>query len=140
MHAAVTPTSLPISIATGRGDEAESRRPIPLSEGVRVEGPRGRPRKRPRRVHADTVYDTMINRMRLKRRHIHADLSGRTKHPTGREASPLRQGAPKRVRYSVERFFSRMRCFGRIDSRHDRSADAFSGFVHMGCTLILARR
>jgi hypothetical protein len=49
------PSSLPISIMIGRGNEHESRMVFPLLDGIRVHAPnrRGRPRKKPMRVHAD---------------------------------------------------------------------------------------
>lgn len=134
----MTPASVPVSVMIGRGNESESRRLIPLLEQVRVKGRRGRPRRRPFRVHADTIYDTMMNRMYLQRRHVRCNIPRRARHPVGRP--PLfDRDAMKRTRYSVERFFSWMKCFRRIDSRYDRSADAYMGFVHIGCILIIMR-
>jgi transposase len=39
----------------------------------------------------------------------------------------------------VERFFSWIKSFRRIDTRYDRLAEAFMGFVRLGCILILMR-
>jgi hypothetical protein len=81
IHVAVTPASLPVAIMIGRGNEHESRKLIPLMESVGVKMPdrRGRPRKRPTRVHADKNYDTFLVRLYLQRRHVHANIPRRSK-------------------------------------------------------------
>lgn len=136
----MTPASLPIAIMIGRGNEHESRKVIPLMESVsvKVPGRRGRPRKRPTRVHADKNYDTFLVRLYLQRRHVRANIPRRSKKkPVGRPTMFDKQAL--KIRYTVERFFSWLKSFRRIDTRYDRSADAFMGFVRAGCILILMR-
>ncbi len=125
----------------GRGNEHESRKLFPLMNGIRVKAPhrRGRPRKIPRRVHADKNYDTFLVRLYLQRRHVHTNIPRRSrKRHVGRPTIFDKQ-ALKETRYTVERFFSWIKSFRRIDTRYDRLADAFMGFVRLGCILILMR-
>ena len=63
------PTSLPITIDLGPGDEHESRRLFPLLRNVRIRGTR-RPRNRPKCVYADNKYHTPLVMMYLTGRGI----------------------------------------------------------------------
>lgn len=45
-----------------------------------------------------------------------------------------------RVRSSVERFFSWLKSFRRIQTRYDRLASTYLGFLQLGCVMILMRR
>jgi hypothetical protein len=102
----VTPASLPVSVAIGRGNEHESRRVIPLTEATSVKPPRGRPRKRPERVHADTNYDTFLVRLYLLRRHVRANIPSRSKKKRPGRPRIFDKQALRKTRYTVERFFS----------------------------------
>jgi transposase len=137
----VTPASLPVAIMVGRGNEHESRKVIPLMESIRVKAPnrRGRPRKRPERVHADKNYDTFLVRLYLQRRHVHANIPRRSKKRRVGRPTIFDKEALKKIRYTVERFFSWIKSFRRIDTRYDRLVEAFMGFVRLGCILILMR-
>jgi transposase len=132
----VTPDSLPVSVAIGRGNEHESRRLIPLMEAISVEPPRGRPRKRPERLHADTNYDTFL----VQRRHVRANIPSRSKKKRPGRLRIFDKQALRKTRYAVERFFSWIKSFRRIDTRYDRLASSFMGFIHIACSLILMRR
>jgi transposase len=137
----VTPRSLPVSITIGRGNEHESRKLFPLMESICVKTPnqRGRPKKRPDRVHADKNYDTFIVRLYLQRRHVHANIPRRSRKKRVGGPTIFDKTALKKTRYAVERFFSWIKSFRRIDTRYDRSADAFMAFFRLGCILILMR-
>ena len=137
----MTPASLPIAILIGRGNEHESRKVIPLMESIGVKAPnrRGRPRKRPDRVHADKNYDTFLVRLYLQRRHVHANIPRRSRKKRVGRPTIFDKKALREIRYTVERFFSWIKSFRRIDTRYDRRADAFMGFIRLGCILILMR-
>ncbi len=137
----MTPASLPVSITIGRGNEHESRKLFPLMNGISVKAPhrRGRSRKIPRRVHADKNYDTFLVRLYLQRRHIHANIPRRSKKKRVGRPAIFDKEALRKTRYTVERFFSWLKASRRIDTRYDRSADAFMGFVRLGCIMILMR-
>lgn len=133
IHAAVTPSSFPVCIMMGIGNEHESGKLFPLMNGIRVNAPhqRGRLKKRPRRVHADKNYDTFLVRLYLQRRHVYANKPRRSKKKRVGRPSIFDKKALRKTRYTVERFFSWIKPFRRIDTRYDRLADAFMGFVRL---------
>jgi transposase len=140
VHVVVTPSSLPVAIDLGPGDEHESRRLFPLLKNIRIKSTR-RPRSRPKRVYADTKYSTPLVMMYLASRGIAA----RIKERANRKRKP---GRPRmfdhetysRIRSSVERFFAWMKSFRRIQTRYDRLASTYLGFLQLGCVMILMRR
>jgi transposase len=131
---------MPVTIDLGPGDEHESRRLFPLLTNLRIKSTR-RPRSRPKRVYADTKYNTPLVMMYLAGRGIAARIKERTN-------KKRRPGRPRvfdyvnytRVRSSVERFFSWLKSFRRIQTRHDRLASTYLGFLQLGCVTILMRR
>ena len=96
-------------------------------------------RKRPKRIHADTNYDTPLLRYYLRRKHVVANIPSRARKRRRGRPRLFDGEALKRIRYTVERFFSWMKSFRRIDSRYDRRASSFMGFIHIACSLILMR-
>jgi transposase len=66
----------------------------------------------------------------------------------GRANVKRRAGRPRifdyatyaRVRSSVERFFGWLKSFRRIQTRYDRLASTYLGFLQLGCVMILMRR
>jgi transposase len=53
------------------------------------------------------------------------------------DGRPLRR---YRKRWGVERLFAWLQNFRRLITRHERHAENFLGFVHLGCICILLRR
>jgi len=135
----VTPASLPVSITIGKGNEHESRKLIPLMKAISVKAPngRGRPRKKPSRVHADKNYDTFLVRLYLQSRNIHTNIPRRSKKKRVGRPAIFDKQALRKTRYTVERFFGWIKSFRRIDTRYDRLASAFMGFIHIACILII---
>ena len=131
---------MPVTIDLGPGNEHESRQLMPLLKSIRIRGTR-RPRSRPKRVYADTKYNTPLVMMYLAARGIAARIKGRA----NRKRKP---GRPRvfdyenytRVRSSVERFFGWLKSFRRIQTRYDRLASTYLGFLQLGCVMILMRR
>ncbi len=92
-----------------------------------VRGKRGRPRKRPGKLHADKAYDSRALREELRRRGITPRLARR-----GVESSE-RLGC---YRWVVERTISWLNRFRRLRIRYERRADIHLAFLHIGCALI----
>ena len=92
-----------------------------------VRGRRGRPRRRPGKLHADKAYDVRRIRQALTRRHIKIRIARR-----GVESSQ-RLG---RHRWVIERSLSWLMRFRRLVRRYDRTAAHFAAFVTIACTLI----
>ena len=92
-----------------------------------IKRPRGRPRKRPDKLHADKAYDSPRCRRALRRRHIKVRLARK-----GIESSK-RLG---RHRWVVERTLAWLAKYRRLTIRYERRADIHQAFLHLGCALI----
>jgi IS5 family transposase len=91
---------------------------------------RGRPRKRPYKLHADKGYDYLRCRQALRSRGIIPRIARR-----GIESSE-RLG---RYRWVVERTLSWLNRFRRLKVRYERRADIHQGFLSLGCAFICLR-
>ena len=95
-----------------------------------IKGPRGRPgrpRKRPKKLHADKGYDFPRCREALRKRGIKARIARR-----GIDSSE-RLG---RHRWVVERTLAWLARYRRLAVRYERRADIHEAFLHLGCSLI----
>lgn len=108
-----------------------------MMKGIRIKAPHQR--GRPRRIHADKNYDTFLARLYLQRRHTHANIPRRSRKRHVGRPTIFDKKALRNIRYTVERFFSWIKSIRRIDTRYDRLADAFMGFIHIACNLILMK-
>lgn len=90
---------------------------------------RGRPRKRPTKLHADKGYDYRHCRQALRARSIIPRIARR-----GVESSE-RLG---RYRWVVERTLSWLNRFRRLKVRYERRSDIHQAFLSLGCALICA--
>lgn len=88
---------------------------------------RGRPRKRPEKLHADKGYDFPRCRRALRKRGIKARIARRgvdTSEGLGRH------------RWVVERTLAWLARYRRLAVRYERRADIHEAFLHLGCSLI----
>ncbi len=63
-------------------------------------------------------------------------------HRSNRKRAPTQDGRPLRRykhRWKVERLFAWLQNYRRLITRHERHAENFLGFVHLGCISILLR-
>ncbi len=88
---------------------------------------RGRPRKRPEKLHADKGYDAKKCRKALRKRGIKSRIARK-----GVESSE-RLG---RHRWVVERTLAWLSRYRRLTVRYERRADIHEALLHLGCTLI----
>jgi IS5 family transposase len=88
---------------------------------------RGRPRKRPTKLHADKAYDFPRCRRALRARGIIPRIARR-----GIESSE-RLG---RYRWVVERTLSWLNRYRRLKVRYERRADIHQAFLTVACALI----
>ena len=88
---------------------------------------RGRPRKRPVKLHADKGYDFPGCREALRRRGIKGRIARR-----GMDSSE-KLG---RHRWVVERTLAWLARYRRLAVRYERRADIHEGFLHLDCSLI----
>lgn len=92
-----------------------------------IRGKRGRPRRRPGKLHADKAYHSAANRAALRCRHIRPRLARK-----GREAKE-RLG---RHRWGAERTLAWLHSFRRLAVRYERRADIQEAFLWLGAALI----
>jgi transposase len=92
-----------------------------------IRGRRGRPLRRPQKLHADKAYNARHNRAVLRRRHIQPRLARK-----GIESSE-RLG---RYRWVVERTLAWLHQFRRLNVRYERRADIHEAFLQLGAVLI----
>ena len=141
IHAVVTKRSLPVTVTIGSGREHEGRKLIPIMETISIRhGRKGRPRKRPEVLYADTKYDIPLNRFYLDRKHIRSQIPSslsRKKH-SGRPRA-FDKPSYNRIRSSIERFNGWIKAFRRIVIRYDRLPSVYLGFVHLACIVIYLR-
>src|SRR5215213_1809173 len=92
-----------------------------------IKRPRGRPRRRPDKLHADKAYDARKRRAALRRRGITPRIARK-----GID-SKTRLG---RHRWVVERDFAWLHRNRRLLIRFERRDDLQAAFLHLGCALI----
>jgi transposase len=92
-----------------------------------IRGRRGRPRRRPDKLHADKAYNSAANRAALRRRHIAPRLARK-----GVE-SKERLG---RYRWVAERTLAWLHGFRRLAVRYERRADIHEALLWLGAALI----
>jgi IS5 family transposase len=102
---------------------------VPAVIGPR--GRRGRPRKRPAKLHGDKGYDYPTCRQLLRRRGICPRIARR-----GVESN-TRLG---RQRWKVERSLAWLLANRHLTVRYERRADLLTAFLHLACALLCARR
>lgn len=95
-----------------------------------VRGKRGRPRRRPEKLHGDKGYDYPECRKALTKRKIKVRLARR-----GIESS-TRLG---RYRWVIERTFSWLNRFRKLRVRYERKAAMYEALTLLGCCLICHR-
>jgi len=92
-----------------------------------VKRPRGRPRQRPAKLHADKGYDSPPCRAALRERGIRVRIAR-----TGTESKP-RLG---RYRWGAERTLAWLARFRRLAIRYARRDDIQQAFLDLGCALL----
>jgi transposase len=122
---------IPLAVRLSAANAHDSRLFEPLIDAIpAILGPRGRPgrpRKRPRKLHADKAYDVPRCRRYLRRRGITARIARR-----GIDSS-TRLG---RYRWTVERTLAWVARRRRLAIRYERRPDIHEAFLHLTCSLI----
>lgn len=142
MHAVATGESVPVVIAIGPGDRHEGKGLIALMESIRIEHPegrRGRPRKRPKRVYADTKYGMHINRFYLDAKRVSSQIPSTAKKRRRGRPRIFDKASYKKVRPMIERSFGWMKNFRKIIIRYERLAVTFLGLIRLASIMILWR-
>lgn len=122
---------MPLAVVLSAANVHDSKALEEAVDAVRpIRGPKGkpgRPRKRPKKLHADKGYDLGRCRKALRKRGIMARISRR-----GVDSSE-RLG---RHRWVVERTLSWLNRYRRLKVRYERRSDIHQAFLDLGCALI----
>jgi IS5 family transposase len=122
---------MPLAVALTAANVADTTTLEMMLDAVQpISGPRGRPRRRPRKLHADKGYSSANNRRACRRRGIQPRIAR-----PGIDSSE-RLG---RHRWVVERSFAWLHRFRRLLIRWERRADIHLGFLQLACCLIAFR-
>jgi transposase len=135
-----TKESLPVALAMGPANQHEGRKLIPIMESINVKHGRGRPRRRPKVLYADTKYNMPLNKFYLDGKKIRSqmpDPPGKKKR-AGRPRAFDKQ-AYNRVRSMIERFNGWIKAFRRVATRYDRLPQVYMGFVHLASIMVYLR-
>lgn len=132
-HLLVTADGLPLAVTITGANRHDSMLVEPILDGLApIKGrDRGRPRRRPVKLHADKAYDNRRVRRYQRRRRITARI------PRLGVDSSERLG---RHRWVVERTISWLLAFRRLAIRYDRSATTITALATLAITIICARR
>jgi transposase len=122
---------VPLAIELPAANVNDCTRLIPLVDAIpQIRRPRGRPRKRPNKLHADKGYDYPVYRRELHLRGIVARIARRAVE------SRTKLG---RHRWVVERSFAWFNQFRRLIIRYERRADIHLAFLRLAAALICFR-
>jgi IS5 family transposase len=130
-HIVVDRNGLPLAVTISASNVHDSKmleETVDAIPPLRLPGKtRGRPRKRPEKLHADKGYDYPRCRKALRQRGIIPRIARR------RIESSERLG---KYRWVVERTLSWLTRFRRLKVRYERQADVHRAFLTLGCALI----
>jgi transposase len=98
---------------------------------VPVRGKRGRPRKRPGKLHADKGYDFPACRRFLRGRGIRSRIARRGVEPSEKLG---------RHRWVVERTLAWLARYRKLTIRYERRSDIHEAFLLLACSLVCFNR
>lgn len=131
-HQIVDKNGLPLATVLSGANVPDGQRRLATVDAIPpVRGKRGRPRRRPERVHADKAYNDRRLRQGLRKRGIAPRLARR-----GVESSE-RLG---RFRWVAERTFSWQQNARRLRVRDERRDDIYDAFVQIENALVCWER
>ena len=127
-HLVADRNGIPLTIRQTAANVNEGTLLIHLLDSIEpIRRPRGRPRRRPAKLHADKAYASRATRAALRRRHVAPRIARK-----GIE-SRTRLG---RYRWVVERDFAWLYRSRHLLVRYDRDDQIHEAFLHLACALI----
>ena len=127
-HIVVDGGGIPLNVMITGANRHDSVVFEELIDGIEpIKRPKGRPRKRPLKLHADKAYDSARCRQALSRRRIKVRIARK-----GVESSE-KLG---KHRWVVERTLAWLSKYRRLVVRYERRADIHLAFLKIGCALI----
>lgn len=128
-HLVVDRAGIPLAVDVGAANVHDSRMLEPMLDAVPPlkTGRRGRPRRRPDKLHADKGFDYRRCRDACRRRNI--------KHRIARRGVESKQQLGKH-RWIVERTFAWLARYRRLTIRYEHLVAMHRAFLYLGCALI----
>lgn len=123
--------SIPIALLVESASPHESRLAIPTVRSSYL-------RNKPDRLIGDKAYDSDELRKNLRRRNI--ELISPNKRNRKRKTQDGRALRRYRRRWVVERFFSWLQQFRRVETRYEYLAENYTAIVKMASMMIVLRR
>ena len=131
-HLVVDAHGIPLAVLMSAANVPDSKMmlaTVDAIEPIRAKT-RGRPRRRPHKLHADKGYDYRHLRLALRKRRIIPRIARCGVEPKNRLG---------RYRWVVERTLSWLNRFRRLKIRYEHRADIHLAFLQLGCALISLR-
>lgn len=128
-HLITDQKGVPIAIRLSPANTHDVKEALATVEAIpSIQGPKGRPRKRPDALGADKAYDSQDFRDDLREKKIEPKIEKRRRknHNLGKN------------RWVIERSFSWLNRFRRLKIRYERRSDIHEAFLYLGCALICA--
>nr|WP_157774704.1 IS5 family transposase [Melittangium boletus] len=128
-HVVVDRRGLPLAALLSAANVHDKREALPLLDAVPpVQGPRGRPRRRPEKGHGDKGYDYADVRQGMSKRHVIPRIARKeveSKEHLGR------------YRWVAERTFALLHQKKRLRVREERGDEMHLALLQLGCCLLL---
>lgn len=128
-HLVTDAQGIPIAIRLSPANTHDIKEALATVEAIpAIQGPKGRPRKRPESLRGDKAYDSADFRSELREKGIQPKIEKRRRsnHNLGKD------------RWLIERSFSWLNRFRRLRIRYERRSDIHEAFLYLGCALICA--
>jgi transposase len=124
---------IPLASLVSAANTHDSQLLLPLIDAIPPvsSGRRGRPRRRPAKLHADKAYDNKALRAAVRARGIAVRIARKTVETSKRLG---------RHRWVIERTLSWLMRYRRLVRRYDLYAEHFAAFTTIACTLICHRQ
>jgi transposase len=126
-----TPHGIPLAVLVSAANVHDSKMMLATVDAIELRAKtRGRPRRRPHKLHADKGYDYRHLRLALRKRGIIPRIARCGVEPKNRLG---------RYSWVVERTLSWLNRFRRLKIRCEHRADIHLAFLQLGCALISLR-
>lgn len=136
----------PLSIILTPGQAADGPRFIPVLDKIKVRGPVGRPRTRPRAAAGDKAYSSRTNRAYLRRRRIKAVIPQKADQAANRKKKGRAGGRPVshdtvlyKDRNTVERCINKIKEWRGLATRYDKTPESYLAGLHLRGSIIWLR-
>jgi len=128
-HLVTDEKGIPVAVRLSAANVHDIKEALATVEAIPpIQGPKGRPRKRPDSLGGDKAYDSEDFRNDLRDKGIDPHIEKRRQE----------NGNLGKNRWVIERTFSWLNRYRRLRIRYERRDDIHQAFLYLGCALICA--